>query len=212
MGLEGQSPPWILKHRLHTSFHIDLPLGFIIRITRLQKTMRGFNAVILRQVLSEIHHLQLIALFQHAWLGIATLESSFGRKRHPIEIARQRTSAIGFNGDVFASPDPQLCHKDLVDKQRGLTASQDDDLGIGIMVDFIDDGLRTHHLPLLMLRVAKKAMQVASAETHEDRRRPSVEAFALEGVEYFINPEHLDCFVASLFAMTISQKAAEHRL
>ena len=41
-----------------------------------------------------------------------------------------------------------------------------------------------------MLRVAEMAAQVASAEAHEDSGRSSVEAFALEGVEYFVYSKH----------------------
>ena len=47
-----------------------------------------------------------------------------------------------------------------------------------------------------MLRVAKSTAQVAAAETHKDGGRTCVEAFALKGVEYFVDFIHfLDCFV-----------------
>ena len=41
-----------------------------------------------------------------------------------------------------------------------------------------------------MLGVAKGATQVAATETHEDGRRTGVEAFALKGVEYFVDFIH----------------------
>ena len=46
-----------------------------------------------------------------------------------------------------------------------------------------------------MLCIAKGAFEVAAAEAYEDRRRPRIEAFTLKGIEYLINPEHVDCFV-----------------
>ena len=47
-----------------------------------------------------------------------------------------------------------------------------------------------------MLRVAKSTAQVAAAKAHENGRRSSVEAFALKGVECFVDFIHfLDCFV-----------------
>ena len=37
-----------------------------------------------------------------------------------------------------------------------------------------------------MLRIAKNAVQVTAAEAHKNSGRPSVEALALKGVEYFV--------------------------
>ena len=54
-----------------------------------------------------------------------------------------------------------------------------------------------------MLRVTKRAAQVAAAETHEDGRRSSVKAFALEGIEYLVNFKHF-FWIASFLAMTRS--------
>ena len=41
-----------------------------------------------------------------------------------------------------------------------------------------------------MLCVAKRTAQVTTAETHEDGGRTAVVAFALEGVEYFVDLIH----------------------
>ena len=46
-----------------------------------------------------------------------------------------------------------------------------------------------------MLRVAKGTAQVAATEAHEDGRRTCVKAFALKGVEYFVD------FVQVLFCL-----------
>ena len=54
-----------------------------------------------------------------------------------------------------------------------------------------------------MLGIAEGTAEVASAEAHENSGRSGVVAFALEGVKDFINPKHVDCFVASLLAMTL---------
>ena len=54
-----------------------------------------------------------------------------------------------------------------------------------------------------MQSVAKRAAQVAAAETHEDYRRSSVEAFALKGIEYLVNFKHF-IWIASFLAMTQS--------
>ena len=42
----------------------------------------------------------------------------------------------------------------------------------------------------MVLRVTKGTMQVAAAEAHEDGRRSAVEAFALKGIEYFVDTVH----------------------
>ena len=41
-----------------------------------------------------------------------------------------------------------------------------------------------------MLRVAEMAAQIAPAEAHENSGRTTMEAFPLEGVEYFIDFVH----------------------
>ena len=41
-----------------------------------------------------------------------------------------------------------------------------------------------------MLRVAEGATQVAAAEAHENSGRTAMEAFALEGIEYFVDLVH----------------------
>ena len=41
-----------------------------------------------------------------------------------------------------------------------------------------------------MLGIAEGTVKVASAETYEDGRRSSVVAFALEGMEYFVDTIH----------------------
>ena len=38
-----------------------------------------------------------------------------------------------------------------------------------------------------MLRITKHTTQVAAAETHEDGGRTAMVAFALQGVEYFVD-------------------------
>ena len=41
-----------------------------------------------------------------------------------------------------------------------------------------------------MLGVTKSAVEITAAEAHEDRRRSGMEAFALKGIEDFVNPKH----------------------
>lgn len=53
-----------------------------------------------------------------------------------------------------------------------------------------------------MLRVAKGTAQVAAAKAHEDGRRSSMVAFALQGVEYFVD------FVHSFLALRQAQGPA----
>lgn len=45
-----------------------------------------------------------------------------------------------------------------------------------------------------MLRVAKDATQVAATETHEDGGRTAMVAFALKGIEYFVDLIHQSKF------------------
>ena len=66
-----------------------------------------------------------------------------------------------------------------------------------------------------MLGIAKGTLQVATTETHKDRRSPRVEALTLKGEENFVYTIHirvrLDCFVATLLAMTTNRKPAGRR-
>ena len=84
----------------------------------------GFDAVILRQVLAQINHLQLITLSQHTRLDISPIKSRLRRKRNPIKIRRQDTSAISLNSDTLARLLFNSRHKILVDKQRRLPTSK----------------------------------------------------------------------------------------
>ena len=62
MGLEGESPAGVVQYRIHTSFHVSLTLHFILRETRLKESIGGCDAIVLFEILTEIDHLQFIAL------------------------------------------------------------------------------------------------------------------------------------------------------
>ena len=62
MDLQRKPPAWVLHHGFDAGFHIDLAFRLVFTKTRLQKTMFGFNILILRQILTEIDHLQLITM------------------------------------------------------------------------------------------------------------------------------------------------------
>ena len=55
-----------------------------------------------------------------------------------------------------------------------------------------------------MLRVAEMATQIAAAEAHENSGRTAMEAFALEGIEYFVNLEHY-VWIASSFLLAMTR-------
>ena len=55
-----------------------------------------------------------------------------------------------------------------------------------------------------MLRVAEMAIQIAAAEAHENSGRTAMEAFALEGIEYFVDLEHY-VWIASSFLLAMTQ-------
>ena len=74
MHLQGKPPIRMGFHSLHTSLHIGFTLFFVFLIARLQKTVFGFNVVILRQILPKIHHFQFVATFQRTRLRITTME------------------------------------------------------------------------------------------------------------------------------------------
>ena len=79
MNLQGKPPVWVGFHSLYASLHMGLSLFFILNETRLKKTVLGFNDLILRQILTEIDHFQLIASFQHARFQIASFKNGLGR-------------------------------------------------------------------------------------------------------------------------------------
>ena len=74
MYLQGKSPARMGFHSLNTGKHIGFSLFFIFLIARLQKTILGVNVIILRQILTQIDHFQLIATFQRTRLQITTME------------------------------------------------------------------------------------------------------------------------------------------
>ncbi len=186
MNLYRKPPAGVLYHGIDAGFHISLSLHFIFTKTRLQETMSGLNAFVLRQILTKIDHFQFITSLQHTRLQIASLKNGLGRKRHPIEVVRQRSRTIGFEGNGLVRFLLQFRHKRLVNEQRWLAACQHKQWCERILIDFIHNLLQRHHLPVLMLRVAKRTAQVASAKAHKDRRRSGVITFALKGVEYFV--------------------------
>ena len=73
----------------------------------------------------------------------------------------------------------------LGELQRGFAAG-DDHQARRILPHLLHYLLVRHLGALLMLRVAERAMQVAAAEAHKDRRRAHVVAFTLQGIEYFV--------------------------
>ena len=152
--------------------------------------MIGFDGVILCQVLTKIDDFQLVATSQNTWFDITTFKGKFGRQSDPIQIAGQRPRAIGLDGDTFTCLLLQFSHKWLVNEQRRLTTCQHNQSGMRILINLIHNLLQRHHRALLMLRIAKGTAQVAAAETHEDGGRSRVVAFALKGVEYFVDFIH----------------------
>ena len=79
-----------------------------------------------------------------------------------------------------------------IDLQRGFATREHEHLAalIGDVVkrESLTDDLVGRHLgELRELGVAPGATQVATAEAHKDGRNAGVGAFALEGVEYFVD-------------------------
>ena len=187
MYLQRKPPVRVGFHGLYAGFHIGFSLVLILNKTWLKKTMLGFDNLILRQILTKIDHFQFITSLQHTRLQIASLKNGLGRKRHPIEVVRQWSRTIGFNGDGLVRFLLQFRHKCHINKQRRFSTCQHKQWCERIFIDLLYNLLHRHHLPVLMLCVTKSATQVASTEAHKDGRRSGVVAFALKGVEYFVN-------------------------
>ena len=158
--------------------------------------MTGLDTIILPKVLAQIDHFQLVTSLEHTRFGVASRETGFGRKRHPIEIRRQLPSTVGLDGDTLACLVSQCCHKTLIDKERRLTSCQHDQWCDGILIYLIHNLLQRHHRPFLMFGIAKSATQVTATEAHKDGWRPRMVAFTLKRMEYFVYSKH--CGASSL--------------
>ena len=188
--LQRKPPVRMGFYSLHAGLHVGLALFRILNETGLQETMFGLNPIVLRQILTEINHFQLVAIRQYTGFQVTTFESGFRRKSHPIQIVRQGSRSIGFNGNHLTRLLLQFSYKSLIDEKRRLASRQHNQRSDWILIDCIHNLLQRHHLPCLMLCVTKRTAQVATAEAHEDGRRSAMVAFALQGVEYFVNLIH----------------------
>ena len=190
MYLHGKSPIRMAFHSLYTDLHIGFPLFFVFHKTRLQETAFGLYIIILPQILTEIDHFKFVAYLQHARFRITSFKNCLGRKCHPVEVIGQKARAISLNGNLLTCLLLQFRHKGLVNEQGRLASCQHNQRSYRIFVDFNHNFLQRHHCAALVLRVAKGTAQVAAAETHEDGSRTAVVAFALEGMEYFVDLIH----------------------
>jgi len=190
MNLQGKPPCGMAFHGLDAGFHVGLALLFILAKTWLQETVFCLNVIILRQVLTQIDDLQLIATLHDTRRCITTFKCGFRRKRHPIEVRGQWMRTVCFDGDGLACLLLQFGYKSLVDEQGRLASREHDKRGNRIFIRLIHNLLQRHHRSILMLRITEMAAQVAPAEAHENSGRTSMEAFPLEGVEYFIDLVH----------------------
>ena len=77
----------------------------------------------------------------------------------------------------------------LIDGQCRFSAGKDDLTG-RIGENFLHNLFIGEHFALLVLRVAETAVQIASGEAHEHRRRAAVEPFTLQTIENLVNLFH----------------------
>ena len=177
-------------HGLDAGFHVSLALHFILAKARLQETVFCLDVIILRQILTQIDDLQLIATLHDTRHRIATLKCGFRRKRHPIEVRGQWVRSISFDGNGLACLPLQFGNENLVDEQGWLATREYDKRRNGVFVHLDDNLLQRHHRSTLMLRITEMAAQIAAAEAHENGGCTTMETFALEGMEYFVDLVH----------------------
>lgn len=79
VGLQRESPLWVVEHGLHAGLNVAPALLGIVDIARLQKVVLSLNVVVLREVLPSIHNFELVAMGEQAGVAVASVKGLLGR-------------------------------------------------------------------------------------------------------------------------------------
>ena len=112
-------------------------------------------------------------------------EGVFGREGYPVDAGKHGARAVGLDGDAPAAV-VQRGDEFGCDEKGGFASGEYDPRG-GMAGDGFHDAPGGHHGRALVRRVAEGAAQVAAGKAHKDAWAAGVVAFALQGVEYFVD-------------------------
>ena len=163
--------------------HDALVFGLRFDATRLEKSVCGANVRIAVWWPAVADDLEFVTATEH---GVCPLDKSiFGRERHPIGLWRNRVRAIGFNG--YESPyGMEFFDERSREEERGL-ATCDHDVASGILCYTLGDLFFRELFSAFVEGVAEVALQVASAQSHENGRRSGPKSLTLQGIEDLID-------------------------
>ena len=178
MGLEGESPQGVAEDGGDGGIYAGLTGVGIVAVARLQEMVCGMYVVVLRQVLPKIYDFQFVTVRKHTRVGVTARESLFGRQCYPIDACGDGLRAIGLDCNAF-SGEFKGFNKSLVGLQSWLSASEDNKRCVGILHHLLHDGWQRHHGASVVLCVAERARQVASAKADEHACSAGVKTFAL---------------------------------
>ena len=186
VNLEGKLPTRVFLDILDGGLHnLGVALG-VASVARLQKTGVGaHDAGIHAGSMDTVkNHLDFINDIEYH-LGLAPQVGILGREGDPVDIARQTVGAVGLHShqtvDIMEGID-----KAAGELQRWLATRDDHQTG-WIGFHGLDNLLIGHLDAALMLRVAERAVQVATRKAHEDSSAAHMIALPLERIEYFIH-------------------------
>ena len=186
MGLQGEMPLGVLLDVLHTlARYFAIALG-IAGVAWLQVEVMGLRRGPRRRVVDtiedDLHLVDLLGCECRSMVDKATL----GRERHPVDGSRQRTGAVGLDGDVEALAMERV-DKCLVDLQRRLATRENYKAAVTPLADG-GNYLGSRQLAItLEVGVAEGTTQVTAAEAHEDGCTTGMAPLALQRIEYLVD-------------------------
>lgn len=129
--------------------------------------------------------------FQFVGTGKDNAGALFGRARNPVNARRERVCAVGLYAKAFACG-AEGCDKRVVHLQGGFATRQNNPYArvCGETLYLCHNVGSTHLGVGAEIGIAKRTAQVATAETHKNRRLPRVVAFALKAEKDFVDFVH----------------------
>ena len=155
-------------------------------VTGLEETVVGSNSVVEREVVLACEdHFQFVTM-RDAELSIGCgAELELWAARNMVDGGRKGVGAVGFDGNLFAQSMNRLAER-IVNEKGGFTACEYDQRS-WILPNFSTDVVCRHEAARLVLRIAKRTLEIAARKTDEYCSTPCVVAFTLDGIEYFVD-------------------------